>query len=52
MKVQLLHLAHGGNLSLELSKCKSSPHLVQIYLPFPGFSPHLCMYITPFLLIF
>ena len=42
INVQLWHLAHGGRVSVESSKCNSSLQLVHLYVPFPGFSPHLC----------
>ncbi len=41
VNTHLLQLRHGGNASVSSSRCKSSPQLVQMYLPFPGFSPHL-----------
>jgi len=33
------HFGHGGRVSVLSSKCTLCPHLVQVYVPIPGFSP-------------
>jgi hypothetical protein len=35
----LLQLGHGGSVSVESFSTTVCPHLVQAYVPFPGFSP-------------
>lgn len=44
---QLLHLEHGGRVSVTSSNIRSFPHLLQTYFPFPGFSPHLFVNFSP-----
>jgi hypothetical protein len=34
-----LQLGHGGSVSVESFSTTVCPHLVQAYVPFPGFSP-------------
>jgi len=41
-----LHFGHGGMVSESSSRTTTVPHLVQVYVPFPGFSPVVGMF-TP-----
>ena len=44
---QLLHLEHGGRVSVESSNTFPLPHFLQTYVPFPGLSPHLYVNFLP-----
>ena len=45
--LQLLHLGHGGRVSVVSSNTNLHPHSLQTYVPFPGFSPHLYVNFSP-----